>query len=191
MGGEWRNRSGRAPVHGAIKKILQVRHTGKFEKLFDAIYFNTRIVNTMTKCLIENTLFERVGGASKGMWPKNYLWQKEHYCNISMDRQLPGRTIILHHQQPLYLAKILPRYTPSWSLRSSSSITISAPFRKTSMATSKSFSSTPSLVWNKLPTHVSSALKLPVFRWHLKHHFFLDAYSGFTVPTIRIEGIAF
>ena len=65
---------------------------------------------------------------------------------------------VLHHQQPLYLAQILPRYTPSRSLWSSSSITISAPLRKTSMATSKSFSSTASQVWNKLPTHISSAL---------------------------------
>ena len=91
---------------------------------------------------------------------------------------------VLHHQQPSYLARILPRYIPSRSLRSSSSITISAPFRKTSVATSKSFSSTASQVWNKLPTHVSSALTLPVFRRHLKHHYFL----GFTAPTIKIKG---
>ena len=96
---------------------------------------------------------------------------------------------VLHHQQPLYLAQILPRYTPSRSLRSSSSITISAPLRKTSMATSKSFSSTASRVWNRLPTHVSSASTLPVFRGHFKHHFFLDAYPGFTAPTIKIESI--
>ena len=36
---------------------------------------------------------------------------------------------VLHHQQPVYLAQILPRYTPSRSLRSSSSINISAPLR--------------------------------------------------------------
>ena len=96
---------------------------------------------------------------------------------------------VLHHQQPSYLAQILLRYTPSRSLRSSSSITISAPLRKTSMATSKSFSSTASRVWNKLPAFISSALTLPVFRRHLKHHLFLDAYPGFTAPTIKIESI--
>ena len=58
-----------------------------------------------------------------------------------------------------------------------------------SMASSKSFSSTASRVWNKLPTHVSSALTLPVFRRHLKHHFFLDAYPGFPPPTIKVESI--
>ena len=55
------------------------------------------------------------------------------------------------------------------------------------MATSKSFSSTASHVMNELPTHVSFALTLPVFRRHLKHHSFLDAYPGFTTPTIKIE----
>ena len=91
---------------------------------------------------------------------------------------------VLLHQQPLYLAQILPRYTPSRSLRSSSSITISAPLRKTSMTTSKSFSSTASQVWNKLPAHISSALTLPVFRRHLKHHLFLDAYQCSLMPTL-------
>ena len=67
---------------------------------------------------------------------------------------------VLHHQQPLYLAQILPRYTTSRSLRFSSSIAISAPLRR--IAISKSFSSTASRVWNKLPTHVSSAVTLPV-----------------------------
>ena len=92
---------------------------------------------------------------------------------------------VLHHQQPSYLAQILPRYIPSRSLWSSSSLTISAPLRKTSMATSKSFSSTASQVWKKLPPHISSASTLPVFRRHLKHHLF----PGFTAPTIKIDCI--
>ena len=62
------------------------------------------------------------------------------------------------------LAQILPSYIiPSRSLRSSST-TISAPLRKTSIATSRSSSSTASDVWDKLPVHVSSASTLPVFR---------------------------
>ena len=61
------------------------------------------------------------------------------------------------------LAQILPRYIiPSRTLRSSST-TISPPLRKTSIATSRSFSSTASDVWDKLPLHVSSASALPVF----------------------------
>ena len=69
-----------------------------------------------------------------------------------------------------------------------SSITISAPLRKTSMAISKSFSSTASQVWNMLPVHISSALTLPVFRRHLKHHLYLDAYLFRTCKTHFIFG---
>jgi hypothetical protein len=32
-------------------------------------------------------------------------------------------------------------------------------------------------------------LTLPVFRRHLKHHLFLDAYPDFTAPTIKIDSI--
>ena len=158
-------------------------------------YCNSLLAGTSTSNLarlqmVQNTLARVVA-------------QKSRYCHITpvlaglhwlpvrhrIDFKIATTAFkVLHHQQPLYLAQILTRYTPSRSLRSSSSITISAPFRKTSMATSKSFSSTASRVWNKLPTHVSSALTLPVFRRHLKHHFFLDAYPGFTAPSIRIEG---
>ena len=72
-----------------------------------------------------------------------------------------------------YLSQILSKYPLSRSLRSSSPITIFALFRKTSMATSKSFSSPESRRWNKLSTQVSSPLTLPFFRRHLKNHFSL------------------
>ena len=71
--------------------------------------------------------------------------QKSRYCHITpvlaglhwlpvrhrIDFKIATTAFkVLHHQQPSYLAQILPRYIPSRSLRSSSSITISAPFRK-------------------------------------------------------------
>ena len=120
--------------------------------------------------------------------PARVVAQKSRYCHITpvlaglhwlpvrhrIDFKIATTAFkVLHHQQSLYLAQIVPRYTPSRYLRSSSSITISAPFRRISIATSKSFSPTASRVWNKLSTHVSSALTLPVFRRHLKHHFSL------------------
>ena len=122
--------------------------------------------------------------------------QKPRYCRITpvlIDLHwLPVRQQIdfkiatpafkvLHYQQPSYLAEILPRYTPSRSLRSSGS-TISAPLRKTSMVSLKSFSSVASSIWNKLPGYLSSVQTLLVFRKHLKHHLFLQAYHGFIVP---------
>ena len=125
--------------------------------------------------------------------------QKPRYCRITpvlIDMHwLPVRQRIdfkiattafkvLHYQQPSYLAEILPRYTPSRSLRSSGSTTISGPLRKTSMASLKSFSSVASSFWNKLPGLLSSVQTLPVFRKHLKHHLFLQAYHGSLPPAI-------
>ena len=47
---------------------------------------------------------------------------------------------VLQSQQPSYLAALIPRFTPVRSLRSSSSLSICVPLRKTSMATYRSFS---------------------------------------------------
>ena len=82
---------------------------------------------------------------------------------------------LLHYQQSSYLAEILIRYTPSRSLRSSASTTISVPLRKTSVVLSKSFSSVASNIWNKLPGHLSSLPTLPAFRKHFKYQLFQGA----------------
>ena len=84
------------------------------------------------------------------------------------------------------LAQILPSYIiPSRSFWSSST-TISAPVRKTSIATSRSFSSTTSDVWDyKLPTHVSSVSTPQVFRRQTPFIY----YPGFATPTIKVECI--
>ena len=84
----------------------------------------------------------------------------------------------LQSQQPSYLAGLIPRYAPVRSLRSSSSLSICVPLRKTSMAASRSFSSVAPKIWNALPGHLSSIPTLPAFRRALKHHFFLSAYPG-------------
>ena len=145
--------------------------------------------------LVQNTLARVVAQKSRYCHISRLFWPACTGSLYAIESILKIATTafkVLHHQQPLYLAQILPRCTPSRSLRSflfHSHISDSAPLRKTSMATSKSFSSTASQVWNKLPAHISSALTLPVFRRHLKHHLFLDAYPGFTAPTIKIESI--
>ena len=94
-------------------------------------------------------------------------------------------------QQPSYLAALIPRYAPVRSLRSSSSLSICVPLRKTSMATSRSFSSVAPKIWNALPGHLSSIPTLPAFRRALKHHFFLCAYpdSGTSGGITPSEGI--
>ena len=96
---------------------------------------------------------------------------------------------VLQSQQPSYLAALIPRYAPVRSLRSSSSLSICVPLRKTSMAASRSFSSVAPKIWNALPGHLSSIPTLPAFRKALKHHFFLSAdsrTSGGITPSERI-----
>ena len=71
-------------------------------------------------------------------------------------------------------------------------LSICVPPRKTTIATSKSFSSVASNIWNSLPSHLSSIPALPAFRRALKHHLFLLAYpdsgakSGKTKPAQSI-----
>ena len=93
---------------------------------------------------------------------------------------------VLQFQQPSYLAALIPRYVPTRSLRSSSSLSLCVPNRKTGMAKSKSFSSVGSSVWNKLPGHLSSISTLPAFRKRLKHHLFLSAFPGNPSPSTGI-----
>ena len=95
---------------------------------------------------------------------------------------------VLQFQQPSYLAALIPRYVPTRSLRSSSSLSLCIPTRKTEMAKSKSFSSVASSVWNKLPGHLSSISSLPAFRKKLKHHLFRSAFPG---NPSRSTGITF
>ena len=84
----------------------------------------------------------------------------------------------LHFQQPSYLAALVPRYVPTRSLRSASSLLICAPSRKTAMAESRSFSSVASDFWNRLPCHLTSISAFPAFRKRLKHHLFSNAFPG-------------
>ena len=94
---------------------------------------------------------------------------------------------VLQFQQPSYLATLIPRYVPMRALRSSSSLSICVPPRKTTMANSKSFSSVASNIWNALPNHLSSIPTLPAFRRALKHHLFLLAYPDSSAKSGKIR----
>ena len=93
---------------------------------------------------------------------------------------------VLHFQQPSYLAALVPRYVPTRSLRSFSSLSICIPSQKTAMARSKSFSSVASDTWNKLPCHLFLISALPAFRKRLKHHLFSSAFPGISSPSTDI-----
>ena len=86
-----------------------------------------------------------------------------------------------------FLASLIPRYVPTRALRSSSSLSICVPPRNTTMATSKSFSSVASGIWNALPNHLSSIPTLPAFRRALKHHLFLLAYPDSSAKSGMIK----
>ena len=79
---------------------------------------------------------------------------------------------VLQFQQPSYLASLIPKYVPARALRSSSALSMCVPPLETTIATSKSFSSVASNIWNSLPNHLSSILTLPALRRARKHHLF-------------------
>ena len=58
---------------------------------------------------------------------------------------------------------------------------------KTTMATSKSFSSVASNIWNAFPNHLSSNPTLPAFRRALKHHLFLLAYPDSSAKSGKVK----
>ena len=94
---------------------------------------------------------------------------------------------VLQIQQPSYLAFLIPRYVPVRALRSSSSFSICVPPQNSTMATSKSFSSVASNIWNALLNHLSSIPTLPAFRRALKHHLFLLAYPDSSAKSGKIK----
>ena len=94
---------------------------------------------------------------------------------------------VLQFQQPSYLSSLIPRYAPTRTLRSSSSLSVCVPPRRTTMATSKSFSSVASNIWNAILNHMSSIQTLPAFRRVFKHHLFLLAYPDSSAKSGKIK----
>ena len=154
----------------------------------NSLLAGTSVSNLARLQLVQNTLARVVA-------------QKPRFCHITPVladlHWLPIRHIInfkiatiafkvLHFQQPSYLAALVPRYVPTRSLQSSSSLSICIPSRKTAMARSKSFSSVASDTWNRLPSHLSSISALPAFRKRLKYHLFSTAFSGTSSPSTDI-----
>ena len=113
-------------------KMVAVAIVGSWLDYCNSLLAGTSASNLARLQMAQNTLARVVA-------------QKSRYCHITpvlaglhwlpvrhrIDFKIATTAFkVLHHQQPSYLAQILPRYIPSRSLRSSSSITISAPFRK-------------------------------------------------------------
>ena len=180
----------RASLTPEASKTIAAAVVGSRIDFCNSLLAGTSVSNLARLQLVQNTLARVVA-------------QKSWFCRItpilSDLHRLPVRhrvsfkiaTIafkVLQFQQSSYLASLIPRYVPTRALCSSSSLSICVPPRKTTMATSKSFSSVASNIWNALPNHLSSIPTLPAFRRALKHHLFLLAYpdssvkSGMTKP---------
>ena len=128
------------------------------------------VQNTLARVVARKSRFDHITPVLSGL----------HWLPICHRINFKIATItyrMLQPQQPSYLAALIPRYTPVRSLRSSSSLSICVPLRKTSIATSRSFPlSQQNFGIHQLPGHLSSIPTLPACRRGLKHHLFLHAY---------------
>ena len=78
-------------------------------------------------------------------------WLPTRFLQLS-----PGWHICFKSGSP---SSLIPRYVPARALRSSSSLSICVPPRKNIMATSKSFSSVASNIWNALPIIIANSIQ--------------------------------
>ena len=179
----------RASLTPEASKTIAAAIVGSRHDFCNFLLAGTSVSNLARLQLVQNTLARVVA-------------QKPRFCHItpviSDLHWLPVRhrisfeiaTVsyrVLQFQQPSYLASLIPRYVPARALRSSSSLSICVPTRKTTMAASKSFSSAASGIWNAMPNHLSSVPTLPVFRRALKHHLFLLAYPDSSAKSGMIK----
>ena len=95
--------------------------------------------------------------------------------------------IVTKYFRTIVVTSLIPKYVPARALRSSLTLSICVPPRKTTIATSKSFSSVASNIWNSLPNHLSSIPTLPAFIRALKHHLFLLAYPDSSAKSGKIK----
>ncbi|KAI2648152.1 Solute carrier family 13 member 1 [Labeo rohita] len=73
---------------------------------------------------------------------------------------------------PAYLHSLLPIYTPSRSLRSTSERHLVVPLQRGTKSLSRTFSYTVPVWWNDLPTAIRNANSLTAFKRLLKTHLF-------------------
>ena len=176
----------RASLTTEASKTVAAAIVGSRLDFCNSLLAGTSVSNLNRLQLVQNTLARVVA-------------QKPWFCRITpvlFDLHwLPVRhrisfkiaTITFKVLQFQQLASLVPKYVPARALRSSSSLSICVPPRKTTMASSKSFSSVASNLWNALPIHLSSIPTLPAFRRALKHHLFLLAYPDSSANSGKIK----
>jgi len=82
----------------------------------------------------------------------------------------------LHNLAPTYLYDLLQEYTPSRTLRSSSSGLLTIPTSRLSTMGARAFSCSAPRLWNSLPPHIRQSDSITSFKSQLKTHLFRLAY---------------
>ena len=84
---------------------------------------------------------------------------------------------ILHNLAPSYLSELIHIYTPSRTLRSSSTNQLFAPSANLTTMGSRAFSRSAPRLWNSLPPDIRTSDSVSTFKSRLKTHLFRVAYS--------------
>ena len=178
----------RASLTTDASKIIAAAIVGSRLDFCNSLLAGTYVSNLTRLQLVQNTL-ARVVAQKPRFCRITPLLSDRHWLPVCHRINFKIATItfkVLQFQQP-YLATLIPRYVPTRTLRSSSSLSICVPPRETTMVNSKSFSSVASNIWNALPNHLSSIPTLPAFRRAIKHHLFLLAYPDSSAKSGKIK----
>uniref|UniRef100_A0A671U025 Reverse transcriptase domain-containing protein n=1 Tax=Sparus aurata TaxID=8175 RepID=A0A671U025_SPAAU len=94
-----------------------------------------------------------------------------HYKNLLLTYKA------LHHLAPTYLCNLLHEYSPSRTLRSTSTGLLTIPTPRLSTMGARAFSCSAPRLWNSLPPHIRQSDSITTFKSKLKTHLFKLAYS--------------
>lgn len=84
----------------------------------------------------------------------------------------------IHDLAPAYLCDLIHVSAPVRQLRSSSYLTLSVPRINTTSLGGRAFSVCGPQLWNQLPGTLRNIQSLPLFRKHLKHYLFAEAFPS-------------
>jgi hypothetical protein len=101
---------------------------------------------------------------------------------LPVEQRIKFKTLIiiyktLNGMAPSYLSDLIVPYTPSRTLRSSHENMLYIPFTNSNLVKTRAFSVNGPTLWNKLPSHIRSALSLNCFKTKLKTYLFAEHFN--------------
>ena len=133
----------RASLTSEASKTIAAAIVGSRLDFCNSLLAGTSVSNLARLQRVQNTL-ARVVAQKPRFCHITHVLSDLHWLQVRHRISFEIATVtyrVLQFQQPSYLASLIPRYVPAQALRSSSSLSICVPPRKTTMAASKSFSS--------------------------------------------------